>query len=217
MKKIVASLGVFLMYFSVNSAEPYWSDPEVNEVNRMKTHTSYFPYSSAETIINGPEASPDYLSINGKWRFNRVADFDQRPTDYYRKDYDDSGWTYIDVPGVWELNGFGDPVYVNIGYAWRGLFENNPPYVPVKGNHVGTYRREIEIPADWKGKDIIAHFGSAVSNIEVYVNGRFAGYGEDSKTAQEFDITRLVRPGERNLIALQIHLSLIHISEPTRH
>ncbi len=205
MKKIVASLGVFLMYFSVNSAEPYWSDPEVNEVNRMKTHTSYFPYSSAEAIADGPETSRDYLTLNGKWRFNRVADSDQRPTDYYRKDYDDSGWTYIDVPGVWELNGFGDPVYVNIGYAWRGLFENNPPYVPVKGNHVGTYRREIEIPADWKGKDIIAHFGSAVSNIEVYVNGRFAGYGEDSKTAQEFDITRLVRPGERNLIALQIH------------
>ncbi len=98
---------------------------------------------------------------------------------------------------MWELNGYGDPIYVNNGYAWRNHFENNPPQVPEKDNHVGTYRKEIEIPADWKGKDVIAHFGSATSNISLWVNGKYVGYGEDSKLENEFDITPYIRPDRR--------------------
>lgn len=98
------------------------------------------------------------------------------------------------VPGLWELNGYGDPQYLNIGYAWREQFENNPPYVPIKENHVGSYRREIEIPASWSDKQVIARFGSVTSNIYLWVNGRFVGYSEDSKLECEFDITRFVKP-----------------------
>ncbi|MFR7964591.1 MAG: sugar-binding domain-containing protein [Alistipes finegoldii] len=107
------------------------------------------------------------------------------------------------VPGMWELNGYGDPLYVNIGYAWRGNFENNPPHVPDAENHVGSYRHTFEVPASWSGKDIFLSIGSATSNVYVWINGRFVGYSEDSKLAAEFDVTKFVKPGE-NLIALQM-------------
>lgn len=110
----------------------------------------------------------------------------------------------MQVPAVWELNGYGDPIYVNTGYAWRNQFQNNPPEVPTQNNHVGSYRREILVPADWKGKDIIAHFGSVTSNMYLWVNGRYVGYSEDSKLEAEFDLTPYLKPGQENLIAFQV-------------
>ena len=107
------------------------------------------------------------------------------------------------VPGLWELNGYGDPVYLNVGYAWRGWFKNDPPHVPIEQNHVGSYRRTVDIPAAWAGRQIVAHFGSVTSNIYLWVNGRYVGYSEDSKLEAEFDLTPYVKPG-RNLIAFQV-------------
>ena len=107
------------------------------------------------------------------------------------------------MPAVWELNGYGDPIYVNVGYAWRNQFQNNPPLVPTENNHVGSYRKEIVLPADWKGKDIFAHFGSVTSNMDLWVNGRYVGYSEDSKLEAEFDLTNYLKPG-KNLIAFQV-------------
>lgn len=104
---------------------------------------------------------------------------------------------------MWELYGWGDPIYVNVGYAWRGNFRNDPPHVPDAENHVGSYRRTFEVPADWAGKDIFLSIGSATSNVYVWINGRFVGYSEDSKLAAQFDVTKFVKPGE-NLIALQM-------------
>ena len=108
----------------------------------------------------------------------------------------------MQMPGMWELNGYGDPVYLNDGFAWRGHFNQQPPAVPTKDNHVGSYRRIVEIPSDWDGKQVIAHFGSVTSNIYLYVNGHFVGYAEDSKIAAEFDITPYLKKG-KNLIAFQ--------------
>lgn len=180
------------------------NNPEVNQVNRAPMHTSYFAYESADKAATAKENSANFRSLDGKWRFKWVADSDQRPTDFWKKGYDVSSWDLIDVPGVWELNGYGDAMYVNTGYPWRGNFESNPPAIPVKDNHIGSYRRTIAIPAEWKGKDVIAHFGSATSNIQVWVNGRYVGYGEDSKLENEFDITKYIIPGQDNDIALQI-------------
>ena len=98
------------------------------------------------------------------------------------------------MPGVWELNGYGDPIYVNTQYAWSSFFENQPPVVPTMNNHVGTYRREIKVPANWKGKDIFAHFGSVTSNIYLWVNGKYVGYSEDSKLEAEFNLTPYLVP-----------------------
>lgn len=124
-------------------------------------------------------------------------------TDFFRTGFDDRGWDNIKVPAVWELNGYGDPIYVNVGYAWRNQYKNNPPYVPTANNHVGSYRKEIELPAGWRGKEIFAHFGSVTSNMYLWVNGRYVGYSEDSKLEAEFNLTGYLKPG-KNLIAFQV-------------
>ena len=181
-----------------------WMNLQVNEITRLPVHTSFFAFDTQdEALKQQPAQSGRYLSLDGDWKFHWVANLDQRPTDFYRTDLDDSGWATMPVPGMWELNGYGDPVYVNIGFPWRDNWKNDPPRVPVQDNHVGTYRRHITLPADWKGKQVIAHFGSVTSNISLWVNGQFAGYAEDSKTAAEFDITPYLKEGD-NLLAFQV-------------
>ena len=180
-----------------------WKDPNVNEVNRAPMHTNYFAFETEDAALKGcKESSVNFMTLNGTWKFNWVKDADARPTDFYQVGFNDKGWANMPVPGIWELNGFGDPIYVNVGYAWRNQFKNNPPEVPVENNHVGSYRREIVIPADWKGKEIFAHFGSVTSNMYLWVNGQYVGYSEDSKLEAEFNLTKYLKPG-KNLIAFQ--------------
>ena len=184
-----------------------WHDLQVNEINRLPLHTMHFAYDPNDFPGTGAEyldkkKSMNYLSLEGTWKFNWVANADERPTDFYKTDLDDSKWNNIQMPGNWEMLGYGQPEYVNNGFAWRGHFDQQPPAVPTKDNHVGSYRREINIPANWDGKRVIAHFGSVTSNIYLYVNGKFAGYAEDSKVAAEFDITPFLKKG-KNLIAFQ--------------
>lgn len=182
-----------------------WQDPEINAVNRATMHTNYFAYESVDAASRGAkEQSSYFMTLNGTWKFFGVKNTDARPVDFWKVDFNDKGWSTMPVPGVWELNGFGDPIYVNTGYAWRNQFNNNPPQVPTENNHVGSYRREITVPADWGGKEIIAHFGSVTSNIYLWVNGRYVGYSEDSKLEAEFNLTPYLKVGQKNLIAFQV-------------
>ena len=181
-----------------------WKNPEINAVNRAPMHTNYFAYSSSEEAAKADkENSSNFMTLNGIWKFNWVKNADARPTDFYRTDYNDKGWGQMKVPGVWEMNGYGDPIYVNVGYAWRSQYKNNPPYVPIENNHVGSYRKEIIIPTEWSGKEIFVHFGSVTSNMYLWVNGKYVGYSEDSKLEAEFNLTKYLKPG-KNLIAFQV-------------
>ena len=192
-----------------------WHDLQVNAINRFPLHTNFFTYPADDWVYekDGKIVSKDilhmnkteskyFLSLDGTWKFNWVENADQRPTDFYKVDLDDSNWKPIIVPGNWEMYGYGVPEYVNVGFGWRGHFDEQPPAVPTKDNHVGSYRRIINIPENWDGKQVVAHFGSVTSNIYLYVNGKFAGYAEDSKIAAEFDITPYLKKG-KNLIAFQ--------------
>ena len=180
-----------------------WHDLQVNEVNRLKLHTNYFAYENETLALAGQmDKSANFISLHGAWKFNWVKDADKRPTDFYKTDLDDSAWKTMNIPANWEMNGFGVPEYVNTGFAWRGHFDQKPPAVPVKDNNVGSYRRIINIPDSWDGKQVIAHFGSVTSNIYLYVNGQYVGYAEDAKVAAELDITPYLKKGD-NLIAFQ--------------
>ena len=185
-------------------AEERWQDPKVNEIGRMPMKSSFFAYESLSAAENGMENSERYASLNGQWKFCFSANPSLKPDGFHEVNYDDRNWPEMPVPGIWELNGYGNPVYLNTGYAWRTWYKNNPPYVPVENNYVGSYRRIVKIPESWTDKQVIAHFGAVSSNISLWVNGHFVGYGEDSKLESEFDITEYLKSGE-NLIAFQVY------------
>lgn len=177
---------------SLAQGTPFF-DTNVNQINRADIGTTLF-FDQLPTV-----------SLEGMWRFNFVENASQRPLDYYKTDYDDKDWTSIPVPGNWELNGFRDPVYQNVGYAWASFYQSNPPILPDENNNVGTYRKEINIPEGWKeaGHRIFAHFGSVTSCITLYINGQFVGYSEDSKIEAEFDVTDFLNEGN-NIFAFQV-------------
>lgn len=185
--------------------KPWWLDPEVNEVNTMAPRAAFFAYETENLAKADQKArSERYLSLEGKWKFNFSKDHDKAPRDFYSLKYDDSQWTDFPVPGILELNGYGDTIYSNNGYPWRTQFRPEPPFVEERNNYTGSYRKMVTVPADWKGERIYLHVGSATSNLMVWVNGKFVGYSEDSKVSAEFDLTKYLTPGKENLIAMQV-------------
>ena len=205
MKKILISLSALLLSATL-SAQTFteWQDAELNEVNRAPIHSSFKIFDSEEQAQQAYRSSSEYtLSLNGKWAFHFAENADERAVGFYATDYDSSAWGEIMVPSVWEREGYCDPLYVNAAHAWRGHWQDNPPLVPNAQNHVGSYRREMQIPAEWLARDIFLNIGGAYSNVYVWVNGKFVGYSEDSRLAARFDITKYVKAG-KNLVALQV-------------
>ncbi|MBQ7019486.1 MAG: DUF4981 domain-containing protein [Bacteroidales bacterium] len=197
MKRIIAvflcacSLGTAAVAASATKNElPAWQDPGVVAENRLPMSASF-------------ETDGLKMMLDGMWDFCWYETIAERSADFFRTDYDASGWDRMPVPGMWEMNGYGDPVYVNVGYAWRGHYENNPPFPAEWHNHAGQYRKTFVLDEEWKGKDVFLHIGSATSNVRVWVNGKEVGYSEDSKLEARFNITKFVKTGE-NLIALEI-------------
>jgi beta-galactosidase len=185
-------------------SKPYWLDPNVNQVNREVRRADFFAFENADKAKLGDKTkSARYLSMEGKWRFNFVKDHNLAPKDFFSLKFDDSQWVDFPVPGLFELEGYGDKTYKNAGYAWCTTFDSNPPYISETNNYTGSYRRSFDLPADWQGEEVYFHVGSATSNLYVWVNGKFVGYSEDAKVAAEFNITKYLKKG-RNLIAMQV-------------
>ena len=183
---------------------PAWQDPTVNQQNRETRRADFFAFESEDCARLGNKTqSARYLSMEGMWKFNFVRNHQDAPRDFFGLKYDDSQWVDFPVPGLFELNGYGDKIYKNVGYAWGTTFKSNPPYIGEINNYTGSYRRTFDLPTDWRGHEVFFHVGSATSNLSVWVNGKFVGYSEDSKVAAEFNITKYLKPG-KNLIAMQI-------------
>ena len=191
--------------FTIASAQktPMWRDAGVNQQNRLARHAHFFGFENAEKAKGDKKQSDRYLSMEGKWKFNFVKNHQDAPQGFYALKYDDSKWVDFPVPGLFEIEGYGDKIYKNMGYAWCTTFKNDPPYIGETNNYTGSYRRTFELPANWKGQEVFFYVGSATSNLSVWVNGKYVGYSEDSKVAAEFNITKYLKPG-KNLIAMQI-------------
>ena len=183
---------------------PEWRNPQVNQQNREARRANFFAFENESLARGGDKsASARYLSMEGMWKFYFVKNHQDAPANFWQVGYDDSRWEDFPVPGLFELNGHGDRIYRNIGYAWSTTFDSNPPYIGETENYTGSYRREFQLPDDWNGQQIVYHVGSATSNLKLWVNGKYVGYSEDSKMAAEFDITKYVKKG-KNLLAMQV-------------
>lgn len=207
--RTIANVSLCLAMFSMSSgalaqSESRWQNVNINQQNREPRRANFFAFENLEKAQSfDKKKSANYLSMEGMWKFNFVKDHNKRPANFFALKYDDSQWKDFPVPGLFELNGYGDATYKNIGYAWATQFDPNPPYISELNNYTGSYRRTFELPKDWKGKDVYFHVGSATSNLTLWVNGKYVGYSEDSKVAAEFNISKYLKPG-KNLIAMQV-------------
>lgn len=183
---------------SIYNREPY-EDPLVSGINRDLSRATAYSYATIEDALqNNREQSGRYLSLNGDWDFSFALKPGDEPGEFYKNKV--SGWKKIPVPSSWEMQGYDKPIYKSAVYPFRPV---NPPYVPKDYNGVGCYQRSITIPSAWKGMNITLHFGGVSSAYKLWVNGKFAGYAEDSFLPSEFNITPYVQEGE-NIISVWV-------------
>lgn len=212
-KALLFSLLAFAGMCFAQSTDRYKeiTDPKLTNINREPARASFMSYTDEASALKNQKTSGSYyLSLNGKWKFNYVETVDERPLDFMNPGFDASKWADITVPGNWERQGFGVPIYVNVSYefispGYKPFWDKpNPPYVPEEWNPTGTYRREFNLPADWDGKEIFLSSDGAKSAAYYYINGNFVGMNKESKVPARFNITEYVKPG-KNVIAAQIH------------
>ncbi|TDO68953.1 beta-galactosidase [Flavobacterium chryseum] len=207
MKKTISILTLLIASIvAVNAQEkvPFWQNEKINEDNREPMHAAYYVFENeALAAKNEWRESKNYLDINGPWKFKYVDSPNDLPKDFEKSTFNDSAWDNFKIPASWDVNGYGYPVYVNTTYDFDYLMAPNPPFVPTKYNPTGVYRKEITIDKSWEGKDIFLHVGTAKSNLTVWVNGVYVGYGEDGKLPSEFNLNKFVKTG-KNTITLQV-------------
>ncbi|WP_207531752.1 glycoside hydrolase family 2 TIM barrel-domain containing protein [Desertivirga arenae] len=197
---------VLILSYKTFSQVPMWLDETRNEENRLPMHSSFFAFKSEnEAQLNDWKQSENYYSLNGDWKFKWFGSPDSLPANFQSAEFNDRTWENLQVPGNWELKGYGFRSYNTSGFEFTYLLkgEPQPPMVPTHYDPTGIYRREIQIDTkwkDWKSKELILHIGAAKSNLTVYVNGRYVGYGEDSKLPSEFNIKPFLREGKNTLV-----------------
>lgn len=195
--KVTALLTSFLAFALLGQQRPEWDDPAVLHVNKERPHTTMKVYTSADLRFAW------HTLLNGNWKFHLSPTPAGRPPDFYRPDFDDSGWKTIPVPSSWQMHTDDIPIYTNIIYPFP-MSPEEPPLVPKENNPVGLYRTSFEVPAEWKGRQLFITFDGVDSAFYLWVNGQKVGYSEDSRTPAEFNITRYAKPG-RNLLAVEVY------------
>lgn len=179
-----------------------WENPQLLAVGTERPHATLTTYADAQSAATGERSkSPYWISLNGLWKFHWVPKPADRPRDFFKPEFDDLAWRTIAVPSNVELQGYGVPIYVNIPYPWG---KPNPPSIPHDNNPVSSYRRTFTVPAAWANREVFLHFEGVNSFFYLWINGQKVGLSKDSRTPAEFNITRLVKPGE-NLLAAEVY------------
>jgi beta-galactosidase len=195
------AVALALPAFAADQARAEWEQPEVVAVNRLPMKATFFNFESVDKALAGDKAASSWFkSLDGDWSFAYSPNPEVRPKDFYKPSFDTGKWATVQVPGMMQAQGYGKPIFTNIKYP----FPANEPFIPHELNEVGSYRRDIELPANWDGRDVFLHIGAAGAAYYVWVNGERVGYSEDSKLPAEFDVTRFVRPG-RNTVAIEVY------------
>lgn len=201
-KNVLFSFLAIILSINAGAQQSYdWENPEIFAVNKEKTRATSMSYPTEELALkNNYATSPWYLLLNGTWKFHWSPNPSQRPTDFYKTDFDVSCWNSIQVPGNWELQNYGIPIYTNVSYP----FPANPPHIPHGDNPVGSYRRDFNLPADWSGRKVFLHFDAGTSGMYIWVNGQKVGYSQVTKSPAEFDITPYLKSGN-NQLAVEVY------------
>lgn len=189
---------LFITALTISCSNNDWENPEITGINREKAHSWFIPFGNeSDALTKEWKRSKNVKILNGKWKFNWCKKPADRPVNFYKENYDVSGWKEIDVPANWQMKGYGYPIYTNVPYP----FPKNEPYVDKSNNPVGSYKREFELNADWKNSKVFIHFGAVKSAFYLWVNGQKVGYSQGSKTPAEFDITKYIRKGKNSVSA----------------
>jgi beta-galactosidase len=178
-----------------------WENPQLTWLNSENPHVTMISFPDEKSALSAvKENSPNYISLDGVWKFHFSPTPDKRPYWFFKNDYDVRDWDNIDVPSNWQMKGYDPPIYVNSKYP----FKMDPPWIPHDGNPVGSYRRSFTIPSGWTDKEIFLHFGAVSSFFYVWVNEELVGFNKDSKTPSEFNITRYLKKG-KNTLSVEVY------------
>ena len=178
-----------------------WENPAIFNQNREDPHATMVSYTNEEMALGGiVNNSPNYISLDGVWKFEYSDSPDKRPYWFFKNDYITRFWDNIDVPSNWQLKGYDVPIYVKTKYP----FEVNPPLIDHKWNPVGSYKRTFSVPSDWKDKEVFIQFGAVSSAFYVWINEELVGYSEDSKLPAEFNITKYLKKG-KNSVSVEVY------------
>ncbi len=195
-------ISLFLLIFShLQSQVLDWENPQVFGINKEVTRATALPFNNEQLAVRDSYAqSPFYLSLNGKWKFHWVKQPSKRSIDFYEEAFNVSDWKEINVPGNWELQGFGTPIYSNVEYP----HPKNPPYIAHSDNPVGSYKKEFELPDTWDDRRVYLHFEAGASAMYVWINGQKVGYSQVTKSPAEFDISKYLNAG-KNTISVEVY------------
>ena len=200
MRQFYITAYALLTCLLVQAQPKEWENQRVNQINREPIHAHFVPYASEKAALAKDASAERRHSLNGTWKFHFAKNPDSRPATFYEEGFDVSGWKNIDVPGSWELQGFDAPIYTDTRYP----FPANPPHVPTDYNPVGSYVTTFTVPENFKGEDILLHFGGVESAYYCWINGQFVGYSEDSRLPSEYLINKYLKPGE-NKLAVEVY------------
>ena len=182
-----------------------WEDSRIFAINRRPMNATAVRYQDRDQALSD-EASSQYISLNGSWKFDWTSSMPDQPEVFFRLDFDDRSWDDLEVPGTWQMQGYGSPHYRNIGLP-PGIDEKHPPRIDPEKNSLGRYRKIFTIPESWKKQTVILHLGAVQSAFQVWVNGKEVGYSQDSRLPAEFEITDFLVPGENLIAALVFRFS----------
>ena len=192
-----------------------WNDPAIIAKNKQPAHVPLMSYADEQAALAGePSGSPYVVRLNGEWRFHWAPNPTAAPEGFEGEGVDDRAWDTVAVPGNWQLQGYGKPIYINVGYPFPqdGVARANPeiakdqplPAIPEDDNPTGSYRRAFTVPEAWGDRRISILFEGVDAAFHLWVNGQAVGYSQGSRLPAEFDITPTVRAGE-NTLAVRVY------------
>ena len=196
----IVSLLLLMNIVVANEKKEPWRDHTVFAINKLEPRATLFPFQSEEAALTDQkELNNNFMLLNGLWLFDWQKSPKNAPQSFYLPKFDDTNWGTIAVPGNWEIEGYGYPIYLDERFP----FTTQWPDVPTDYNPIGSYRKPFTLPDDWQGKKVFLHVGAAKSSLDVWLNGEKVGFSQGAKTPAEFDLTPFLQAGE-NLLAFQI-------------